>query len=35
LRNAQPHRRSREVELLGDRDKQFQTSIFHRCVIFI
>lgn len=29
LRNAQPHRRSREVEFLGDRDKKFQTSIFH------
>lgn len=33
LRNAQPHRRSREVELLGDRDKEFQMSIFHRCLI--
>jgi hypothetical protein len=30
LRNAQPRRRSREVEFLGDRDKKFQTSIFHR-----
>jgi hypothetical protein len=29
LRNAQPHRRPREVEFLGDRDKKFQTSIFH------
>jgi len=33
LRNPQPHRRSREMELLGDCDKQFQPSIFHRCVI--
>src|SRR6266550_6361153 len=29
LCNAQPCRRSREVELLGDRDKEFQMSIFH------
>src|SRR5262245_1912527 len=29
LRNAQPHRRSREVEFFGDRNKKFQTSIFH------
>jgi hypothetical protein len=33
LRNAQPGRCSREVELLGDRDKKFQTSIFHRSLI--
>jgi hypothetical protein len=33
LCNAQPHRRSREVELLGDRDKKFQMSMFHRCLI--
>jgi hypothetical protein len=33
LCNAQPHRRSREVELLGDRDKEFQMSIFHGCLI--
>jgi hypothetical protein len=33
LCNAQPHRRSREVELLGDRDKKIQMSEFHRCLI--
>ena len=33
LCNAQPHRRSSEVELLGDRDKEFQMAIFHRCLI--
>jgi hypothetical protein len=33
LCNAQPYRRSREVELLGNRDKIFQSSIFHRRVI--
>jgi len=33
LRNTQPRRRSCEVELLGDRDKQFQASIFHGCFI--
>src|SRR5262245_66387686 len=33
LRNAQPRRRSREVEFLGDCDKKFQTSIFHGLVI--
>jgi hypothetical protein len=33
LRNVQPRRRSREVELLGDSDKKFQTSIFHRSLI--
>jgi hypothetical protein len=33
LCNAQPRRRSREVQLLGDRDKEFQMSIFHRPLI--
>jgi Tripartite tricarboxylate transporter family receptor len=33
LCNAQPYRRSREVELLGDRDKKIQMSKFHRCLI--
>jgi hypothetical protein len=33
LCNAQPHRRSREMELLGDRDKKFQMSIFHHGLI--
>src|SRR5262249_38082542 len=33
LCNAQPRRTSSEVELLGDRDKEFQMAIFHRCLI--
>ena len=33
LCNAQPNRRSREMEFLGDRDKKFQMSIFHYCLI--
>ncbi|HLQ89321.1 MAG TPA: hypothetical protein VK148_04720 [Xanthobacteraceae bacterium] len=33
LCNAEPHRRSSEVELLGDRDEESQMSMFHRSLI--
>jgi hypothetical protein len=33
LRDTQPCRRARKVKLLGDRDKEFQPSVFHRRLI--
>jgi hypothetical protein len=33
LRNTQPRRCASKVKLLGDRDKEFQLSVFHRGLI--
>src|SRR5262245_40137276 len=34
LRDAQPCRRASKVKLLGDRDKEFQPSVFHPLLIW-